>query len=152
MEYTDMNGCRCQLSFEPDAFDLESRHVLVIARWQDRWLLTDDKKRGLEFPGGKAELGESLREAATREVYEETGAVIEKLEWFAEYFVDSRPPFCKTVFLAEVTGIDEIELMETNGAVLAEELALDDSYSFLMKDEGMKSLLKQVKTNGKWND
>lgn len=152
MEYTDMNGCRCKLSFEPDAFEMESRHVLVISRWQGRWLLTDDKKRGLEFPGGKAEEGESLTEAAVREVYEETGAVIDELEWFAEYFVDGSPPFCKTVFLAKVSAIEKIELMETNGPILAEELALDDSYSFLMKDEGMKSLLKQVKANGKWKD
>lgn len=152
MEYTDLNGCRCELSFEKGAFQLESRHVLVIARWQDRWLLTDDRKRGLEFPGGKAEAGESLQEAAVREVYEETGAVIEELEWFAEYFVDSSPPFGKTVFLAKVSSIEEIELMETNGAILVNELAIDDSYSFLMKDEGMKRILKQVKANGKWED
>ncbi|WP_033543988.1 NUDIX domain-containing protein [Planococcus sp. CAU13] len=152
MEYTDWNGCHCKLSFERDAFQLASRHVLVIARWQGRWLLTDDRKRGLEFPGGKAEAGESLMEAAVREVYEETGAVIEELEWFAEYYVDSTPPFCKTVFLAKVSAVEEIELMETNGAVLVNELAVDDTYSFLMKDEGMKEIMKRVNADGKWND
>lgn len=152
MEYTDLNGFTCQLSFKRDAFQVESRHVLVIAKFNGKWLLTEHRERGLEFPGGKAEAGESLVEAAKREVYEETGGVIEDLEWFAEYLVLSEPPFSKTVFTGAISAMEEIDLMETNGAVLVESLAMDSAFSFLMKDEGMKEIMERVKLDGKWKD
>lgn len=152
MEYTDLNGFACSLSFNKGVFQIESRHVLVIAKFNGKWLLTEHKERGLEFPGGKAEAGESLAEAAKREVYEETGAVIDELEWFAEYLVHSEPPFSKTVFTGTVAAVDEIDLMETNGAVLVDSLDLDSDFSFLMKDEGMKQIMERVKLDGKWED
>lgn len=152
MEYTDLNGCACRLSFERDAFQVESRHVLVIAKFNGKWLLTEHRERGLEFPGGKAEAGESLAEAAKREVYEETGGVIESLDWFAEYLVHSEPPFSKTVFTGTISSIDEIDLLETKGAVLVESLDVDGDFSFLMKDEGMKEIMERVKLDGKWED
>lgn len=152
MEYTDLNGFVCRLSFERDAFQVDSRHVLVIAKFNGKWLLTEHRERGLEFPGGKAETGESLAEAAKREVYEETGGIIERLEWFAEYLVQSEPPFSKTVFTGTVAAIDEIGLMETNGAVLLNRIEPDRTYSFLMKDEGMKEIMERVNLDGKWQD
>ncbi|TAA69797.1 RNA deprotection pyrophosphohydrolase [Planococcus salinarum] len=150
MEYRDLNGYHCRLSFEPDAFRLASRHVLVIAKYKGKWLLTKHGERGLEFPGGKVEPGESLQEAAKREVYEETGGTVEGLKWFAEYMVQSERPFCKTVFTAKVSDIRKTELMETEGAVLVDVLKPDDTYSFLMKDDGMKEIVKRVKLDEKW--
>lgn len=152
MEYIDLNGIRCELSFEPGTFPLESKHVLVISKFEGRWVLTNHKDRGTEFPGGKVEPGESLAQAAYREVYEETGAVISKLEWFAEYVVFSTKPFCKTVFIAEVERVEKIDLLETEGIVLTEQIGVDESFSFLMKDAGMKEIIKKVKQLGKWDD
>ncbi|TWT12512.1 RNA deprotection pyrophosphohydrolase [Planomicrobium sp. CPCC 101079] len=152
MEYKDLNGYTCELSFVPGHFSIASEHVLVIAKFKGRWLLTDHLVRGLEFPGGKVEAGESLAAAAKREVYEETGAIIENLEWLAEYVVYSEKPFCKTVFLGRVSRMEDSLLLETAGAVLSDELALDGRFSFLMKDSGMKEILEKVKSIGKWND
>lgn len=152
MEYTDLNGTRCRLTFQKGAIPLESRHVLVISKFKGQWLLTEHSERGLEFPGGKAESGESLEDAAVREVFEETGAVAEELEWFAEYLVEAAKPFSKTVFIARISSIEKIELMETKGAVLVDRLEPDSSYSFLMKDEGMKEIMERVSANGKWED
>lgn len=152
MEYKDLNGHRCVLSFERGAFSLASRHILVICKFGGNWLLTYHPKRGLEFPGGKVEQGESLVQAAEREVYEETGAAVEELEWLAEYMVYSAEPFCKTVFTGKVTRLDEISLLETSGAVLLDTLDMDGRFSFLMKDEGMKEIVEKVKQDGKWND
>ena len=152
MRYIDLNGVECRLSFEPGAFAIASKHVLVIAKYRGQWVLTKHKKRGLEFPGGKQEPGESLEEAAAREVYEETGAVVNGLEWFAEYQVDAEPSFCKTVFIGEIERLDSVQEMETDGLVLADQLVLDESFSFLMKDAGMKEIIKKVEQLGKWND
>ncbi|GKW46620.1 hypothetical protein NCCP2050_23120 [Planococcus sp. NCCP-2050] len=114
--------------------------------------MTDHPKRGIEFPGGKVEAGESLKAAAAREVYEETGGVAEKLEWFAEYVVYGQPSFCKTVFIAEVERIDSVKLMETKGAVLKEGLEVTEDFSFLMKDQGMLKIMEKVKELGKWEN
>ena len=53
MQYQDLNGYLCELSFERNTFSLKSRHVLVICRYQGEWVLTQHNERGLEFPGGK---------------------------------------------------------------------------------------------------
>lgn len=150
MEYKDLNGFDCELSFERDAFPIPSKHVLVLAKFKGQWLLTDHSLRGLEFPGGKVEPGEGLEQAAAREVYEETGAVIRKLEWFAEYMVISEKPFCKTVFIADVLRLERVPLMETKGAVLMDKLILDERFSFLMKDKGIQQLIEKVNRLGKW--
>lgn len=152
MQYQDLNGYPCELSFEKNSFPFESRHVLVICRYNGKWVLTRHNERGLEFPGGKVEAGESLQAAAKREVYEETGAHVNSLEWFAEYMVYSTKPFCKTVFAGAVEKLDKIPLLETQGIVLIEELELDGQFSFLMKDAGMQRILEKVKQLGKWND
>ncbi|EGA90679.1 nucleoside triphosphatase ytkD [Planococcus donghaensis MPA1U2] len=152
MQYQDLNGYSCELSFEKNRFSIESKHVLVICCYKGDWVLTRHNKRGLEFPGGKVESGESLQEAAKREVYEETGARVKGLEWFAEYVVFTEQPFCKTVFIGKVDQIDTIPLLETTGIILLKDLKLTDEFSFLMKDNGMATIIEKVKQLGQWND
>jgi len=52
--------------------------ALVVVRKGDRFLLAQERKYGQSWtiPGGRVELGESLSEAAIREVREETGVPI----------------------------------------------------------------------------
>jgi len=52
--------------------------ALVVVRRGHRFLLTQEKKYGSTWavPGGRVEVGESLAEAAVREVFEETGVPI----------------------------------------------------------------------------
>ena len=152
MLYTDLNGKDCELSFQQNSFSMISRHVLIISKFNGKWLLTDHPERGLEFPGGKVDAGESLNEAAVREVYEETGACADQLEWLAEYKVNADQPFCKTVFTATVSRMEQPPLLETKGAVLVERLELDSRYSFLMRDAGMREIIKKVNRIGKWQD
>lgn len=142
MKYRDLNGYECMLSFERGKSSIESRHVIVLTQYKGKWLLTDHPVRGLEFPGGKREPGETLEEAAIRETHEETGGVLSRLKWLAEYEVLTEQPFVKTAFLATAERLEEVSPAETKGYVLMKRLSLDDRFSFLMKDDGMKELIR----------
>lgn len=145
-KFTDLNGYGVTLSFKKEAFEIEPTHILILAKKQNQWLLTNHPKRGLEFPGGKVEVGETLTEAVIREAYEETGATLTNIEWFASYYVQCEEPFVKAVYTAEVQLLDEnFKRYETLGAVLCptEDLMNEEHLSFYMKDAGMKKMLEK---------
>lgn len=156
ISFVDLNGYQVQLSFQHGSFSIASKHVLILAKHNGKWLLTKHSKRGLEFPGGKVETGETLVEAAIRETREETNVDIVELEWFAEYQVFDHIPFCKTVYVGKVGYINKGQTsFETDGAywLTSEEITQNDNLSFHMKDDGMKAILKKVnEVDGKWND
>ena len=138
--FEDENGKKVEMSFEKGRFREESNHVLVLCRYDGHWLLTRHKKRGLEFPGGKREEGETLTDAAKRETYEETGGIIRELVFIGEYKVYDDPPFVKTIYFAEAEElIPKDDYMETDGSVLwrgnFNEIQDDPSFSFIMKDQ-----------------
>ncbi|KAB7705840.1 nucleoside triphosphatase YtkD [Bacillus aerolatus] len=146
-EFIDENGCQVTLAYEREAFSLPARHVIVFCRFERKWLLTLHPKRGLECPGGKVETGETVEEAAKREVLEETGAIVTKLHFVGEYFVRrSKMPFVKAIFFAEIGKIEKKEdYLETAGPVLFDQDLLtermDSRFSFLMKDEVVERTL-----------
>jgi len=145
--YTDLNGYGVELSFKKGAFSIDPKHVLMLSKYEGKWLLTEHPTRGVEFPGGKVEEGESLEEAAAREVLEETGAVMGNFEWLATYYVQCEKPFAKAVFYGQVEKFEAgFEKRETNGAVFLtdEELVAHKNLSFYMKDLGMTKMLEKV--------
>jgi 8-oxo-dGTP diphosphatase len=141
IKFLDQNGNKVELSFVQHAFEEEAKHVLVICQYEGGWLLTNHKKRGLEFPGGKIEPGETVEEAARREVYEETGAKLDALYSIGEYKVaDPNGAFVKAVFFGKVMELHATDTyFETNGPVLVYgdllEKRFGEEYSFIMKDQ-----------------
>src|SRR6476620_2328130 len=122
-----------KLSFLIYSFSKQADHGFVSCRFFDQWLLTKHKERGWEFPGGKREPGETIEEAAIREVEEETGAKLKTLHFIGEYEVtDKENSFVKAIYYAEV------EVLSTNGPILIGgdllSLRFQDHYSFIMKD------------------
>ncbi|MEZ7171092.1 NUDIX domain-containing protein [Sporosarcina sp. OR05] len=149
--YKDLKGAHVELTFGENRFGMEARHVLVVVKHEGKWLLTRHSIRGIEFPGGKAEVGESVIDAAIRETIEETGVTITNLVRFAEYIVNGEEPFCKAVFTGTVTHIDEQPtLHETEGAfwLTDEQLQGCTTLSFHMKDAGMQKIRQWVNANG----
>jgi len=75
------------LSFADHPFSKEPKHVWIICKYRDKWLLTKHKERGLEFPGGKVEHGETAEQGAIREITEETGGVVDHIHYIGQYYV-----------------------------------------------------------------
>lgn len=148
--FIDENGLRVDLHFGEGPFEVEPKHVLVLVKYKDKWLCTEHGARGIEFPGGKQEAGETLMEAAVREVYEETHVKVTDAKWFAYYIVHDQVPFCKAVFTARVAAIDpfigEFETVARHW-LTEEELLAHPNLSFYMRDDGMKKMLREVKTH-----
>ncbi|MFG6148206.1 RNA deprotection pyrophosphohydrolase [Halobacillus sp. B23F22_1] len=140
-----------KLSFEDHPFSTAPKHVWVICRFKNQWLLTKHKDRGLEFPGGKVEKGEGAKDAAVREVKEETGAEVENLHYIGQYYVAGKGgTIVKNVYYASISElIERPHYYETEGPVLLahipESIKSNALYSFMMKDEVLTECLKVIK-------
>ncbi|KHF39712.1 RNA deprotection pyrophosphohydrolase [Halalkalibacter okhensis] len=148
-QFQDQNGCQVRLTFEESGFGENAKHIWVVCRYKDSWLLTRHRTRGLEFPGGKVEIGETLVEAAKREVREETGAEVDALHYIGQYEVNcEQSVMYKTIFFAEVSiVIKKDHYYETNGPVLVGDLPveLSSEFSFIMKDQVLTYTMEQIK-------
>ena len=148
LEFKDHSNRRVTLEFEHTS-DMD--HILAICVMDGKYLFTDHKVRGIEFPGGKIEPGESAEEAVHREVFEETGASIGNMQFVGVYTVhDETRPFVKGVYLAEVEDMFfKCEYMETYGPVLypSVEGIPEERRSFLLKDPCIDYLYRKVRND-----
>ena len=151
--FKDFYKNEVQLSFENHPFSKSPKHVWVICRYKGRWLLTKHKERGLEFPGGKVEEGETAEQAAIREIHEETGGIVEDIHYIGQYYVDGKRDYViKNIYFAKVNRLIEQETYyETDGPVLLDSIPKDvkhnKSYSFIMKDDILDHALAFIKKN-----
>src|SRR5690625_3804916 len=118
--FIDYYKNKVTLSFADHPFSSEPKHVWVICKYKDKWLLTKHKERGLEFPGGKVEQGETAEQGAIREVLEETGGVVETIDYIGQYFVAGKGgEIIKNIYFAFISELKEQPTyFETDGPVL----------------------------------
>ncbi|WP_027409565.1 RNA deprotection pyrophosphohydrolase [Anoxybacteroides tepidamans] len=146
--FRDYYGNEVLLSFADHPFSQTPDHVWVVCRYQQQWLLTNHRERGLEFPGGKREENETTEQAALREVKEETGGIVERLTYIGQYQVGQT--LTKNIYFAEVKELSkQSTYLETNGPVLLDELpddlTKDERFSFIMKDKVLTYTLAEIK-------
>ncbi|MGM8211937.1 RNA deprotection pyrophosphohydrolase [Virgibacillus sp. W0430] len=154
--FKDYYNNKVNLSFEDHPFSKNPKHVWVICKSNGQWLLTEHKDRGIEFPGGKVEAGETAEQAAVREVMEETGGVVKQINYIGQYYVAGKNgDVIKNVYFADVPHLTEQETYyETNGPVFLQHLPTNikhhSLFSFMMKDDVLAYCLQRIKEQ--WNE
>lgn len=153
--FTDYYHNEVTLSFESYPFSNDPKHVWVVCRYEDQWLLTEHSDRGYEFPGGKVEKNETADEAAIREVKEETGGIVKKLTYLGQYKVQGKEKvIVKNIYFATIEILEkQQQYFETFGPILLENIPknikYDKKYSFIMKDDVLHHSLLEI--NKRWN-
>ncbi|WP_085994399.1 RNA deprotection pyrophosphohydrolase [Oceanobacillus senegalensis] len=149
--FRDYYNNEVTLSFKDHPFCKQPKHVWIICKYKHQWLLTRHKERGLEFPGGKVEEGETALQAAVREIKEETGGIVSNINYIGQYYVNGkRDVVIKNVYYAVIHELIEQEsYFETDGPVLLEALPSNiknnGAYSFIMKDNVLDFCLEHIK-------
>jgi 8-oxo-dGTP diphosphatase len=153
-EFNDMYNNKVLLTFDDQPYSKSPKHVWVICRYENKWLLTKHKNRGLEFPGGKVENGETASDAAIREVMEETGGVISQLTFIGQYKVQGKGrTTIKNIYFARIKElIEQPTYYETDGPILLTSLpngiCNESAYSFIMKDGVLSNSLTYLNEKG----
>ncbi|MHD0397393.1 RNA deprotection pyrophosphohydrolase [Staphylococcus simulans] len=139
-----------RLNFKQPQDKPNGEHVLAIAFFNDGYLLTRHKIRGIEFPGGKTESGESSETAVIREVFEETGGMVSDMTYVAQYTVfhpNGTHWFSKDVFAVQIEALKMKEdYLETAGPVTCKHLddISNSDKSFLLEDEAILKCVERV--------
>ncbi|WP_339302865.1 NUDIX domain-containing protein [Paenibacillus sp. FSL R5-0519] len=127
--------------FDLDELDPELiKFAVIIAKYNHKFIIIKNRKRGgWEIPGGNKEIGETILHTASRELYEETGAVHFELtpygvyEWNGSFGMVS---YAEVILLGSLpySEIDEILLVD----VLPEGMNFGDMfYHFLDRWDGL---------------
>ncbi|QZT32614.1 NUDIX domain-containing protein [Caldalkalibacillus thermarum TA2.A1] len=114
---------RVELKLFPKEFH-EAGHVVALALYQNQLVFTRHKRRGIEWPGGKVEKGESPLEAMVRELKEETGGVARSVWLVGQYtvFPAGETPFVKNIYVAVISHLVQhyVTGEDTYGPVLCD--------------------------------
>ncbi|AHM56360.1 NUDIX hydrolase [Peptoclostridium acidaminophilum DSM 3953] len=97
------------------------KYVIIASRYEGRWVFCKHRDRTtLEMPAGHREEGESVIEAARRELYEETGATDYEIQKIGAFCVEGGGSVFSMLLMASIRKlsplpdyeIEKIELLD----------------------------------------
>lgn len=107
--------------------------AVIVSKSQGKWVYCKHKERDTwEVPGGHREKGETILEAANRELYEETGAIEFNLKEIGIYSVtrDHNETF-GMLFFADIQKLEKLPDMEIEKIGLFDEIPSHLTYPLI---------------------
>ena len=120
--------------FYDHADDTLLKFAVIIARTEGKWVFCKHRERdAYELPGGHREAGETVMEAAKRELYEETGALTYSLMPVCVYSVSAPGNFngeesFGMLFYAEITKFENELHSEIESIIITDRLVDNWAY------------------------
>ena len=121
--------------YEKEVDDNLLEYAVIISRYHSQWVFCRHKQRiTYEIPGGRREKGESIDEAAKRELKEETGALEFKIQTLCDYSVQSDDKInYGRVYVANIELLGELPDSEIGEVIISEELPEKWTYPEIQK-------------------
>ncbi|MBP3347680.1 MAG: NUDIX domain-containing protein [Clostridia bacterium] len=127
------------VNFYDSADDGALRFAVIIAKHNGKWVFCKHKERStFELPGGHREQGESVLDAAKRELREETGALCFEISPVTVYSVTGKNRVNQTgeetfgmLFYAEISTFEDSLHSEMESISLFDELPTEWTYPLI---------------------
>lgn len=102
------------INFKLNEVDHEKiKYVVMIAEYEGKLVIIKNKNKSLwEMPGGKREEGQQLLKAASRELFEETGAVQFELVPYGVYLMNGSYGMNIYAKITEIGPLPDYEIQE----------------------------------------
>ncbi|MBN1989935.1 MAG: NUDIX domain-containing protein [Bacteroidales bacterium] len=128
--------------------ELGYNYVVIAAKHQNRWLWVRHRDRDTwEMPGGHVEPNETVNNAASRELFEETGAIAYTLAPIADFAVEFKGKLSwNRLFLAHIETLGPLPESEIKEVKLFDHLPSTLTYS-LIQPQLLSYIKEQTPSN-----